>query len=405
MLILLASDHFPTAGPTAAETFDSPQIHVTLRGVGTLLPRVLVLALVVLATLPPPASASHPRWGIEVTLGPAQTKAGQSEDFTVTLTNSFGDLTVTIRRVDIRFGWDAEPQNVFTGRHNIPPRGNQSWNAPEVIPLSVTPGTYSATVNVTAETLLEPCCSSHDWILPIEIVPNLLPTASFWFEPKSPAPNGIVSFFDNSTDPDGSIVEWQWDFGDGTISTEPNPIHAFAEGDYRIVLSVRDNNDGLDEENQTIRVSANLPPRAGFSYSLPSENTPMTVQFSDGSSDPDGSVVGWHWDFGDGTDSTERDPSHRFPAEGAYAVVLTVTDDEGAKNSFSSEVVISVPSAGTDPRPSGFGPLEWGLIGAILASTSLVAGILIKRRLRPARRWGQTSEPPSEEPKRRWRPR
>lgn len=66
----------------------------------------------------------------------------------------------------------------------------------------------------------------------------------------------------------------------------------------------------------------------------------LRVQFTDASYDPDGVVASRHWDFGDGTTSTEANPLHAFPAAGTYAVKLTVTDDKGATGTKTSYVTV-----------------------------------------------------------------
>ena len=362
----------------------------------------------VLAALAPRAAAAPGPWGIDVTLSPTRAKPGQVVDFTVTLSNS-GSLTVTVCRIDIQFVWDAVPANVFTGSTDIVTGGSRSWVAPEPIPASLARGNYSADVNVTAMTVVPPVCESNHWsIYPIEIVPNVPPIAAFSFAPSNPAAGTIVYFTDESTDPDGTIARWQWDFGDRTNSTERNPVHAYANsGGFSVVLVVWDDNDGSDSASHTLSILSNEPPLAGFSYGLTAPNASMDIAFTDGSSDPDGHVVKWYWDFGDGTNSSERNPIHRFPAAGIYPVVLTVTDDNGASNSVTQKVVIFVRTSGDGgTQPAGFGPMEWGLLSAVLGSTSVIAAIVIRRRVRPARRWGQAQSPPMpEEPKRRWRPR
>jgi vibriolysin len=76
-------------------------------------------------------------------------------------------------------------------------------------------------------------------------------------------------------------------------------------------------------------MSANLPPRAAFTTAVMPDSA-RAIAFFDKSSDPDGKVVGWQWDFGDGTSSTERSPVHEYAAFGQYVVQLTVKDDQGA---------------------------------------------------------------------------
>jgi len=85
-------------------------------------------------------------------------------------------------------------------------------------------------------------------------------------------------------------------------------------------------------------------PIADFSYSPPSPTTADTIQFTDLSSDPDGSVVSWFWDFGDGSTSTQQNPTHRYESAGTYTVTLTVTDDDGLTDSASENINVETSS-------------------------------------------------------------
>jgi PKD repeat protein len=69
----------------------------------------------------------------------------------------------------------------------------------------------------------------------------------------------------------------------------------------------------------------------------------VAAQFTDTSSDTDGTVVAWSWDFGDGGASTDRNPEHVFATAGTYTVHLTVTDDDGATDSTTRSVEVVVP--------------------------------------------------------------
>ena len=84
----------------------------------------------------------------------------------------------------------------------------------------------------------------------------------------------------------------------------------------------------------------NSPPLASFS----DDCTDLTCAFTDGSSDPDGSIDGWSWAFGDDNTSTESDPSHTYAAAGTYTVTLTVADNDGASDSHSQDVIVSTGS-------------------------------------------------------------
>jgi hypothetical protein len=71
------------------------------------------------------------------------------------------------------------------------------------------------------------------------------------------------------------------------------------------------------------------------------QDAPLQVSFADGSYDPDGSVVAWRWDFGDGTGATDPSPVHTYAAPGQYTVTLTVTDNSGQTGTQSQTVPVS----------------------------------------------------------------
>ncbi|MDX1459678.1 MAG: PKD domain-containing protein [Xanthomonadales bacterium] len=95
----------------------------------------------------------------------------------------------------------------------------------------------------------------------------------------------------------------------------------------------------------TYRVPAgNTDPVASFTHSC----TELACNFSDTSTDADGSITGWSWDFGDGNGSTAQNPAHSFASAGSYTVSLTVTDDDGLTDNTSTLVTVSVPPAFVD---------------------------------------------------------
>jgi PKD repeat protein len=155
-------------------------------------------------------------------------------------------------------------------------------------------------------------------------------------------------FADGSTDTDGTVTAWDWDFGDGASSTQRNPSHSYAaEGEYRVRLTVTDNRGGTGSTSKLITAQqpVNAPPTANLTWSC----TGLDCQFSDASSDGDGDVTSWAWDFGDGNTADVQNPSHTFGGEGTYTVGLTVTDDDGAPASTSKQVTVSIPGPNADP--------------------------------------------------------
>jgi PKD repeat protein len=148
-----------------------------------------------------------------------------------------------------------------------------------------------------------------------------------------------VQFTDASS---GNIGFRLWDFGDGNMSLELNPLHTYnAAGIYNVCLHVLDFNfNYTDEICKTVGVNYDPDCEAGFTF-LPSASDPFSFQFADQST---GNLVGWFWDFGDGNTSTLQNPAHSFSGEGTFNVCLTVTNFWGnCEDVFCSDIVIDIP--------------------------------------------------------------
>jgi serine protease len=159
------------------------------------------------------------------------------------------------------------------------------------------------------------------------------------------------TFTDNSTDSDGLIVNWNWSLGDGSTSLGQNPTHSFVTaGTYTVRLTVTDDYGATSTASSVVTLSTsptNRPPVAMFSYSC----VGLSCAFADTSTDSDGTITGWTWDFGDGGVSILQNPSHTFAAAGTYNMALIATDSGGATNTYS--VSISVSGATTNNPPVG----------------------------------------------------
>lgn len=173
------------------------------------------------------------------------------------------------------------------------------------------------------------------------------PYAEFSFTLIFPEVGEIVTFNASSSyDPDGTIVDYTWDFGDDTPPvTESDPIttHSYAAlGDYEVTLTVADN-DGLNGTVSDV-VHVCEPPVASFVFSPtdPLENEEVTFDASSSTSDG-GVIIGYTWDFGDGSPQvTEGDPitNHTYNTYGIYTITLNVTDSEGKWDTESKQITV-----------------------------------------------------------------
>lgn len=165
---------------------------------------------------------------------------------------------------------------------------------------------------------------------------NVAPIANF-----SQSCTGLsCTFSDLSTDADGSIVGWSWNFGNGVTSSVKNPSYSYpTAGSYLVSLRVTDNAGASTTVSKTVAVSAptNTPPVANFTQTC----TGLSCGFTDQSYDPNGSIVSWRWNFGNGVISTSRNPSYTYPVAGSYTVSLQVTDNAGASATTTRTVTVS----------------------------------------------------------------
>lgn len=173
------------------------------------------------------------------------------------------------------------------------------------------------------------------------------PLAAFSANPTTGPIPLAVHCTDSST---GNITSHSWDFGDGTTSTDQNPVHIFNEtGTYTVSLLVS-GPDGTD--NETCEILAFDPvqytaPVAAFSAQPMSGTTPLIVQFTDNST---GSITSYAWDFdSDGTvDSTDKNPKYTYFSKGMYNVSLMVSGPGGSDSDVKTNFIIaSTPSSVT----------------------------------------------------------
>ena len=167
------------------------------------------------------------------------------------------------------------------------------------------------------------------------------PEASFSVNETSGTAPVTVAFTDTSDDGSEDIYQWLWEFGDGNTSSLQNPQHDYTiPGTYTVSLTVT-SEDGADTQTRTDLISVEaLPPVAAFSLSNTTGDAPLTVTFSDDSTQGTGTINQWAWDFGDGNTSTDSSPEHTYTEPGEYIVSLTVNDEYSSHSFTATEPVV-----------------------------------------------------------------
>ncbi|TQJ02634.1 subtilisin family serine protease [Amycolatopsis cihanbeyliensis] len=156
------------------------------------------------------------------------------------------------------------------------------------------------------------------------------PTAEFT---ASCPDESLTCTFDaaNSSDPDGSISSYAWDFGDGTTGDGRTPEHTYAEkGTYSVELTVTDDEGNTDTATRQVRVGepgGGQEPAASFTVNCQSLDCAFDATAS---TDPDGTITTYAWNFGDGTTGNGTTTTHTYPSQtDTYTATLTVTDNNG----------------------------------------------------------------------------
>ena len=131
----------------------------------------------------------------------------------------------------------------------------------------------------------------------------------------------------------------------GTVSPGPEPRPATrtpTPGTYTVKLTVTDENGGTDTTTRSVTVSGtNAAPTADFT----SSGDQLEFDFDGSTStDPDGTIAGYSWNFGDGSTGTGATVDHTYATGGTYSVTLTVTDDRGGKDTETKNVVATAPA-------------------------------------------------------------
>ncbi|MBN8695064.1 MAG: PKD domain-containing protein [Bacteroidetes bacterium] len=173
---------------------------------------------------------------------------------------------------------------------------------------------------------------------------TLIPSPTAVFTSTSACPFVPVVFTEASTSAVGSVVSWNWNFGDGSpISTTQNPTHPYSVGGpYNVSLVVTSTNGCPDTLNQIVNVY--YQPNAGYNANgiCVSDGT----VFTDTSTVTGSTITSWNWNFGDASNSTIQNPTHNYPSSGNYNVTLIVQSAQSCADTITQTIgVLAGPAA------------------------------------------------------------
>ena len=199
-------------------------------------------------------------------------------------------------------------------------------------------GLYAAITVLLLALILPGACASSDEQSGF-ITVGLAPVADFDALYAYNTVPTTVAFRDHSTGT--TPLTYLWDFGDGSGSAEQNPKHTYIrKGLYTVKLTLT-NSYGSSTEIKENYIAIGLAPKADFSGTPTTGNTPLTVEFTDRST---GYPTSWKWNFGDGKESSEQNPLHTYWSSGEYTVTLTSSNEYGTSDVLKAYLIHVIPA-------------------------------------------------------------
>lgn len=264
-------------------------------------------------------------------------------------------------------GSDGKGTFVYTAPTS-PTLGN-SDSGNNVVTIRVIPSSsdYSNAVDRTVDIRLVP----QGVILPRPYTP----VSRFVFSPANPAEGASVQFdgggsidviecpsgaqsVDECTSTKDTLVDYAWNFGDGSRGSGTRAQHAFAKaGSYTVTLTVTNSRGITASSTQFVNVGASADPTASFtaSPSGPAINQSVFFNASASKATAGRTLVAYDWTYGDGSSDSGVNVSHRYSRTGNFTVTLTVRDDIGKTGTTSTTVSVgatTLPTAVIAVSPS-----------------------------------------------------
>ncbi|HRH59775.1 MAG TPA: PKD domain-containing protein, partial [Chitinophagaceae bacterium] len=249
-------------------------------------------------------------------------------DFTANITEGCTPLVVLFRDasagIPTEWKWDL-------GNGAIASQRNPSA-------VYITPGKY--TIKLTVKN-----SNGEDSVTKVDyITVHASPEVNFSGNPLSGCVPVTVQFSDSSHTNEGILQTWSWDFGDGTASSLPNPLHTYSLPDtFNVTLIVTNSFGCISSQLKQAYIQVADSVKAAFDYTYTNIcQAPSTINFRDISQSP---PLTYKWDFGDGGTSSQSSPSHTFLTSGSYQVKLVAANSAGCIDSTTQTINIGSQTA------------------------------------------------------------
>ncbi|ACL17224.1 PKD domain-containing protein [Methanosphaerula palustris] len=199
------------------------------------------------------------------------------------------------------------------------------------------------------------------------IIVNTVPAANFTANATAGRTPFTVQFTDQSTGASG----YQWQFGDGTTSTEQNPVHTYTTpGSYTVTLVASGVNYGSVYSQKPGYITVTDPPTVGFSANVTAGLAPLAVQFNES---VNGSVQYYYWQFGDGGTSFDKEPIHVYNKAGLYTVSFYAIGSNGSQvKTVDQYINVTSPVMPTPTTPA---PLNTTTVPTTMVPTATVTPV------------------------------
>lgn len=156
-----------------------------------------------------------------------------------------------------------------------------------------------------------------------------------------------------SSDPDGHLVKYEWNFDDGNIEGTKIAAHSFSKaGKYNVTLKVTDNSTAINDVTiDNITVWVNLPPIANAGKDVEIAVDEVLTLSGSKSTDNDGVIAEYVWSSNGQFENSDEVTTHSFSKPGTYEVKLKVKDDSGTKSEYAEDIMIVTVNAPPNSMP------------------------------------------------------